>query len=195
MLGGWRKLWGYDFPFYFVQIAPYHYDQEDPGVLATFWEAEAEIVKTIPKTGMAVVSDYTDLNDIHPRNKEVPGERLALLAEANDYGMDVVSTGPVFKSLTQKGPSLILQFDSAEGLTTSDGNHPDWFEVAGKSGVFEKAEARIKGTTVIVRSTDNTKPVAVRFAWHKLAMPNLINGEGLPAATFRAGDLPTPKRF
>ena len=119
MLNGWRKLWGYDFPFYFVQIAPFQYGNEDPEVLAIFWEAEAEIVKTIPQTGMAVVSDHTTLNNIHPPNKEIPGIRLALLAEANDYGMDVVATGPVFQTLEKKGHVLKVVFDSAKGLSTS----------------------------------------------------------------------------
>ena len=193
LLNGWRKLWGYDFPFYFVQIAPYQYGTEDPGVLAVFWEAEAEIVKTIPKTGMAVVSDYTTLNNIHPPNKEVPGIRLALLAEANDYGMDVVSTGPVFKKLTPKGSVLKITFASAKGLTTRDGKAPDWFEVTGKDGIFKKAEAVISGNAVIVQSAEVAEPVAVRFAWHKLATPNLVNEAGLPAAAFRAGDLPKPE--
>ena len=190
LLNGWHKLWGYDFPFYFVQIAPYQYGNEDPAVLARFWEAEAEIVKAIPKTGMAVVSDYTTLDNIHPPNKEIPGTRLALLAEANDYGMDVVCTGPVFKKMTPKGSVLKVTFDSAQGLTTRDGKTPDWFEVAGKDGLFKKAEAEIRGNTVIVQSAEVAKPVAVRFAWHKLAVPNLVNGAGLPAAAFRAGDLP-----
>ncbi|MEA2069148.1 MAG: 9-O-acetylesterase, partial [Verrucomicrobiota bacterium] len=193
MLKGWRKLWGYDFPFYFVQIAPYQYGKEDPEVLAVFWEAEAEIVKTIPQTGMAVVSDYTTLNNIHPPNKEIPGTRLALLAEANDYGMDVVATGPVFQTLEKQGHVLKVVFDSAKGLATRDGKSPDWFEVAGKDGAFKKAEAEIIGTSVIVQSSEVAEPLAVRFAWHKLATPNLVNGAGLPAAAFRAGDLPKPK--
>ena len=193
MLGGWRKLWSREFPFYFVQIAPYKYGNEDPGVLARFWEAEAAIVETIPKTGMAVVSDYTTLDNIHPPNKEIPGTRLALLAEANTYGMDVVATGPVFQSLEKQGSALKIVFGSAEGLSTRDGKAPDWFEVAGKDGPFKTAEAKISGNTVVVRSAEVAKPVAVRFAWHKLATPNLVNGAGLPAAAFRAGDLPKPK--
>ncbi len=193
LLKGWRTLWGYEFPFYFVQIAPYQYGSENPEVLARFWETEAEIVKTIPKTGMAVVSDHTTLNNIHPPNKEVPGTRLALLAEANTYGMDVVSTGPVFQSLEKQGHALKVSFGSAKGLATRDGKAPDWFEVAGKDGPFKKAEARIVGQSVIVQSAEVAEPVAVRFAWHKLAVPNLVNGAGLPAAAFRAGDLPKPK--
>ncbi|RLC28469.1 MAG: 9-O-acetylesterase [Deltaproteobacteria bacterium] len=193
MLNGWHKLWGCDFPFYFVQIAPYQYGAEDPEVLARFWEAEAEIVKTIPKTGMAVINDVASLNNIHPPNKEAPGVRLALLAEANDYGMDVVCSGPVFQTLEKQGHALKVVFDSAKGLSTRDGKAPDWFEVAGEKGVFEKAEAEIRGNSVIVQSAEVTEPLAVRFAWHKLATPNLMNGAGLPAAAFRAGKLPEPE--
>lgn len=193
LLNGWRKLWGYDFPYYFVQIAPYKYGNDAPGKLAEFWEAQANIVKTIPKTGMVVVSDHTTLNNIHPPNKLIPGFRLALLALANDYGKAVVSTGPVFKKLEQQGDSLKLSFDSAKGLKTRDGKAPDWFEVAGEDGEFKKATAVIKGEFVIVKSAEVAAPLAVRFAWHKLATPNLVNGAGLPAATFRAGKLPIPK--
>jgi sialate O-acetylesterase len=189
LLNGWRKLWGYEFPYYFVQIAPFKYGEEDPSVLPAFWEAEAEIVKTIPKTGMAVINDVATLNDIHPTNKEAPGTRLALLAEANTYGMKVVSTGPVFQTLEKQGGKLKVIFSSAAGLTTRDGKAPDWFEVAGKEGGFKKAEAKIDGQAVIVQSGEVAEPVAVRFAWHKLATPNLMNGAGLPAAAFRAGDL------
>jgi len=192
LLNGWRKLWGYDFPYYFVQIAPFQYGQEDPTIMARFWEAQAEIVKTVPNTGMAVVSDYTTLNDIHPPNKLIPGTRLALLAEANTYGMDVVSTGPVFSSLELLGDKLKVVFDSAEGLTTRDGKAPDWFEIAGEEREFKKASAEISGNAVILSSEEVAKPLAVRFAWHKLATPNLANGAGLPAVTFRAGELPAP---
>lgn len=192
LLNGWRSLWGYEFPFYFVQIAPYQYGNESSDILPKFWEANNETVRTIPRTGMAIVSDHTTLNNIHPPNKLVPGERLALLAEANEYNMDVVATGPTFKSLQVKNDSLLLTFDSAEGLTTRDGKDPDWFEIAGEDGVFEKAQATISKSTVTVRSNKVSRPLAVRFAWHKTATPNLVNAAGLPTSAFRAGDLPQP---
>jgi sialate O-acetylesterase len=186
LLAGWHELWGYDFPFYFVQIAPYQYGSEPDTRLPEFWEAQAEIVKTIPKTGMAVVTDCTLLNDIHPTNKEAPGTRLALLAEANTYGMDVVSTGPVFQSLEKKGDKLTVKFDSAKGLTTRDGKAPDWFEIAGADGIFKSATAKIKGDRVILSSPDIAEPTAMRFGWGKLAAPNLMNAAGLPCGAFRA---------
>lgn len=193
LVQGWRKLWGYDFPYYFVQIAPYKYGNDAPELLAEFWEAQANIVKTVPKTGMAVITDCTTLDNIHPPNKYIPGTRLALLALANDYGKNVVSTGPVFKKLVNQGSSLKLMFDAAKGLKTRDGKAPDWFEVAGADGEYKRATAVIQGETVIVKSTEVAKPLAVRFAWHKLATPNLVNVAGIPCATFRAGKLPVPK--
>ena len=193
LLNGWRKLWGYEFPFYFVQIAPYQYGNENPEILPTFWEAEAAIVKTIPKTGMAVISDHVTLDIIHPTDKKDPGIRLALLAEANTYNMNVVSTGPVFQSLETNKATLIVTFSSADGLTTRDGKAPDWFEIAGEDGVFKPAQAEIEGTGIILSSPDVPKPQAMRFAWSKLATPNLVNSAGLPASAFRAGKLPETK--
>jgi sialate O-acetylesterase len=189
LLNGWRELWGYDFPFYFVQIAPFKNGEEKPAILPTFWEAEAEIVKTIPNTGMAVITDHATLNNIHPPNKRDPGIRLALLAEANEYGMKVVSTGPVFQSLEKQDEKLVVHFSSAEGLTTRDGKVPDWFEIAGADGVFKPAKAEIKDGSVILSSPEIPKPVAMRFGWSKVATPNLMNGAGLPASSFRAGNL------
>ncbi len=196
LLKGWRGLWGYDFPYYFVQIAPFQYGQDDPSMLPEFWEAQSEIVKQIPKTGMAIVSDATTLDNIHPPNKVVPGTRLAQLALANTYGKDLVSTGPTFKKMTKPffgGGTLKIVFDSAEGLTTRDGKGPDWFEIVGEDGIWKPADAVIKGSRVILSSPEVAKPVAMRFAWHKLATPNLINGAGLPASAFRAGEVPEPK--
>ena len=192
LVQGWRKLWGYDFPYYFVQIAPFKYGNDAPEKLAEFWEAQANIVKEIPRTGMAVISDYTTLNDIHPPNKLVPGTRLALLALANDYGKNVVSRGPTFKRLEKGQGALRIHFDSAKGLKTRDGKAPDWFEIAGADGKFHKASASIQGEAVVVKSANVVKPLAVRFAWNKLATPNLVNAAGLPAPTFRAGKLPQP---
>ena len=106
--------------------------------------------------------------------------------------MNVVSTGPVFQTLEKQGDKLKINFSSAEGLSTRDGKSPDWFEVAAKDGVFKPAQAKINGNAVIVQSGEVSDPVAVRFAWHKLATPNLINGAGLPAAAFRANDPAVP---
>ncbi|MDQ8193684.1 sialate O-acetylesterase [Coraliomargarita sp. SDUM461004] len=189
LLKGWRSLWGYDFPFYFVQIAPFNYN-EAPERLAEFWEAQSKIVQEIPNTGMAVINDVTDLTNIHPANKKVPGKRLARLALANTYNKDLVSTGPVFKKLEILNNTLKVHFDSAVGLSTRDGKAPDWFEITDRTGDFKQAQAIIEGTTIVLKSNEVAEPLALRFAWHKLAIPNLINGVGLPASPFRAGKLP-----
>jgi sialate O-acetylesterase len=189
-LNGWRSLWGYEFPYYFVQIAPYQYGADAPEILAEFWEAQSAIVEQIPNTGMVVISDVTDLKNIHPANKEVPGTRLALLALDNTYGKDLVSTGPVFNNMELLDGALKVTFDSAEGLGTRDGKAPDWFEIAGKEGVFKQAQAVIEGQSVVLTSAEVAAPLVMRFAWHKLAIPNLVNGAGLPTSAFRAGKLP-----
>ncbi|QHI68924.1 sialate O-acetylesterase [Tichowtungia aerotolerans] len=186
LINGWRELWGRDFPFYFVQIAPYQYKEEDARILPVFWEAQAEVARTIPNTGMAVISEYTTLDNIHPVNKEVPGERLALLAEAGTYGMDVEFSGPVFQGLEKSDGTLTVAFDFADGLTTRNGKMPNWFEIAGDDGAFYLAQAEIKGNCVVLHSPRVPHPQAVRFAWHKRAVPNLINAAGLPAVSFRS---------
>ena len=189
LLNGWRGLWGYDFPFYFVQIAPFRQGDKDPFITPLFWEAQGEIVKQIPNTGMVVISDAATLKDIHPPNKEIPGTRLALLALSNTYERNIVCTGPQFYELKRPPLSpgrLEILFSSAKGLTTRDGKKPDWFEVAGEDDIFKPAQAVINGRSIFVSSPDVEKPVTVRFAWHKLATPNLMNGAGLPAPAFRA---------
>ena len=186
LIDGWRKLWGHGFPFYFVQIAPFQYGDENPSTLPEFWEAQAEIVKTIPNTGMAVINDCATLDNIHPPDKKDPGIRLALLAEAKTYGMDVTCTGPVFQTLEKQDGKLAVVFNSAKGLTTRDGKAPDWFEIAGADRAFKPAATGIKGNSVILESPEVSDPQFMRFAWSKLAEPNLVNGAGLPAAAFRA---------
>lgn len=190
---GWRQLWGNDgLPYYYVQIAPWPYGEEDPERLATFWEAQAAIEKTIPHTGMAVIHDVGDLGDIHPKNKQEVGRRLALLALHETYGRgDVVCRGPLFRKLTVEPGRLRVEFENAEGgLTTRDGKAPSHFEIAGENGEFVPADAAIEGATVVLTAAGVKAPSAVRFAWHKLATPNLMNRAGLPAAAFRAGEVP-----
>lgn len=193
LVSGWRQVWGEgDFPFYFVQIAPYNYGG-NPEVIGEFWEAQAAAAQAIPNTGMAVINDIGDLKDIHPTNKQEVGRRLALLALSGTYGqLDVVCSGPAYKSHSIEGDTLRVGFENrGKGLATRDGKAPNWFEIidADKGG-FVPAEARIDGSTVMLSSPEVKKPVAVRFAWSMLAEPNLMNTEGLPAGAFRAGEIP-----
>jgi len=184
---GWRDFWGYQFPFYFVQLAPYKYWETVPtNALPRMWEAQTEITRQIENTGMVVVSDYASLNNVHPPNKEVPGTRLALLAEAKTYGMDTDFSGPVFRSVRKDGSELVLEFDFSEGLSTRDQESPDWFEIAGKNGVYSPASAVIDGETVRVSSAEVPDPSSVRYSWSQSAINNLVNRAGLPASSFRA---------
>lgn len=190
LVSGWRKVWNQgDFPFYFVQIAPFLYADKPPEMAPEIWEAQSAAAQAIPNTGMAVINDVGDLQDIHPQDKRTVGYRLALLALARTYGKsELADSGPVFKSIEAKGNQLRVEFDHAHGgLVTRDGKAPDWFEIidAGEGG-FVKAEARISGNSVILSSPEVKQPVAMRFAWSHVATPNLMNGKGLPAGAFRA---------
>ena len=191
LIGGWRTVWKQgDFPFYYVQIAPFGYG-EDPYVLPSFWEAQAAAL-SIPNTGMAVINDISDLKDIHPTNKQDVGKRLALIALANTYGRpDVVYSGPTLKSLAQEGSKLRVRFDNVgSGLVSRDGKPLTWFEIIGPDADFTQADALIDGDSVVLSSPQVANPCAVRFAWNRDAEPNLSNKEGLSAGAFRAGEVP-----
>ncbi|MGB7294052.1 MAG: hypothetical protein WBC70_00545 [Candidatus Aminicenantales bacterium] len=141
----------------------------------------------LPATGMAVTTDITDLNDIHPRNKKDVGNRLALWARAGIYGeSNVCPSGPLYKSMSVEGTRIRIVFDHvAGGLISNDGLPLKWFEIAGADHIFYKAAAEIDGETVIVSSPRVAAPRAVRFGWHQSAIPNLANRAGLPASPFR----------
>lgn len=192
LVAGWRKIWGEgDFPFYFVQIAPFNYGGNGERI-GEFWEAQAE-AQTIPNVGMAVINDIGDLKDIHPKNKQEVGRRLALWALAKTYGQPkVVHSGPTFKSLAMDGDKLRVDFDNgASGLSSRDGKPLTWFEIIdADEGGFVKADAQIDGSAVVLSSPEVKHPVAMRFGWNMLAEPNLMNSAGLPASAFRAGKVP-----
>ena len=167
-----------------MQIAPYSYGDEASDVLPKFWEAQTAALE-IPHTGMVVIHDVGDLNDIHPKNKQEVGRRLALVALAKTYNQAVSYSGPLYRSMEIKGDKIHLRFDHGGGLKTRDGAAPDHFEVIDQErGGFVRANAKIVGDEVVVSAPGVANPVAVRFAWHKLAEPNLINAAGLPAAPF-----------
>ncbi len=191
---GWRKVFNQpDLPYYYTQIAPWPYGNQNPHVLPTFWEAQSGIMNAVPNTGMVVTSDIGDVKDIHPKNKQEVGRRLALWALAKTYGKsDVVYSGPVFKSLKTEGDKLRVTFDStAGGLISRDGKPLTHFEIIDSDkGGFVPAQATIDGDSVVLSAANVSKPVAMRYGWHKLAEPNLSNKAGLPASAFRAGDVP-----
>lgn len=193
LIKGWRAVWGEgDFPFYFVQIAPFTYGGS-AYLLPRIWEAQTRAADEIPNTGMAVINDIGNLKDIHPRNKQDVADRLARLALAKTYGKaDVVCSGPRFAKLSFNGGKATVEFSEVQdGLRTRDGQAPSWFELVDATKGIVKAEAKIVAPNRIeVTAADATQPVGVRFAWHQLAEPNLVNGAGLPAGAFRAGEMP-----
>ncbi len=192
LIDGWRKLWKQgDVPFYYVQIAPFQYGNESPTILPELWEAQTAAL-SIPNTGMTVISDIGNLKDIHPKNKQDVGARLGQIALAKTYGREgIVYSGPMFKSMAIEGNAIRVTFDHVGGgLASRDGKPLSWFEIVGPDTDFVKADAAIDGNAVVLSSPAVTNPAAVRFAWHKLAEPNLMNKEGLPANPFRAGEVP-----
>jgi len=185
LIGGWRKVWGQgDFPFGFVQLAPF--DRYGGDRQPKLWEAQTAAL-SIPNTGMCVTTDITTLKNIHPPNKQDVGLRLALWALATSYDKkDLVYSGPMYKSMKVSGKTIVLTFDHVGGgLASRDGKDLDWFEIAGDDKAFVKATAKIVGNTVVVSSDSVAKPAAVRFGWSQKATPNLMNKEGLPASPFR----------
>jgi sialate O-acetylesterase len=186
LIQGWRTVWGQgDFPFLFVQLAPFDYGGV-PTRLPELWEAQAATL-AFPNTGMAVTTDLVaSLKDIHPPNKQDVGKRLALWALAKTYHRsDVEFSGPVFDSQAVEGKQIRLKFKHAEGLVSRDGKPLNWFSIAGADKKFVPAEAVIEGDSVVVSSPSVAEPVAVRFGWHQLAEPNLANKAGLPPSPFR----------
>jgi len=192
MITDWRRQWGEgDFPFYFVQLAPYRYKRDDPRCYAELCEAQFKTL-SLPNTGMAVTNDIGNTQNIHPTNKQDVGHRLALWALAGLYGQqDLVPSGPLYKSSRTDGNAIRIAFDYVgKGLTSRDGKPLSEFTIAGEDQKFVPAEAEIDGDEVVVHSDEVAEPVAVRFAWHDTAEPNLMNKEGLPASSFRTDDWP-----
>jgi sialate O-acetylesterase len=197
LIAGWRSVWNKpDLPFYFVQLAPFNYRNRNPKDLPGIWQAQLDTLK-VPHTGMAVTTDITTVNNIHPPNKQDVGKRLALWALAKDYGQkDIVYTGPLFDKAdhSEGKDSMTVHFKKLgekkggtkhHGLKTSDGTPPSHFEVAGKDGVWHPAEALIVyGDHVVARSKEVKEPVHVRFGWDHKATPNLFNKADLPASPF-----------
>ena len=184
MIESWRQQFGYEFPFYFAQIAPCKsYGKKESAYLR---EAQFQSLE-LSKTGMVGTMDISTVGDIHPPNKQDVGRRFALLALKNDYGKSVVSMGPRYKSFKIDGNKISIQFEESESpLATRDGKTPSHFLVAGEDKVFHAAtEVVMKDDEVVVHSEKVPAPKAVRFAFDNISVSNLMNKEGLPAFSFR----------
>jgi sialate O-acetylesterase len=181
LITSWRDKWGYEFPFYYAQIAPYKYGSPFEGVEVR--DAQRRVLE-IPNTGMVVLSDLCDTLNIHPKNKQDAALRLANIALNRYYKtVKIEDSGPMYKGMTIDKNKAVISFDHSEGLHTA-GDKLTYFEIAGDDKIFYPAEAKIKDGQVIVQSKKVKSPVAVRFAWKNTAVPNLFNGADLPASCF-----------
>ena len=192
MIEDWRKIWGYDLSFYFVQLANFTATKPEPedSDWAELREAQNMALK-LKKTGVALAIDIGEAKDIHPKNKQEVGRRLALNALAKDYGKDVDYLGPMYKSMAVKGNEIAIKFSGTDdGLVAKGGEPLKGFAIAGADKKFVWADAKIKGGKVVVSSPQVAKPVAVRYAWAHNPVCNLFNGAGLPASPFRTDTWP-----
>ncbi len=191
LINGWRTLWNYPkMPFYFVQIPPFQYGNEDAEVLPECWQAQSNIDKTVLYTGMVVTNDINNTGN-HPKNKQEIGRRLAMLALNQTYGKkDIVCKSPAFKEMKIENNAVKVVFDNVKTLKTRDGKAPTWFNICGTDGIFYKADVQLNGNTAILTAKEVSRPLMVKFAWNKLAKHNLVNEAGLPASAFKAGSIP-----
>ncbi len=188
MIQQWRSSWGEgDFPFLFVQLASFTTGGKDTDSWAVLRESQDKTL-ALPKTGMAVAVDIGESYDIHPKNKQEVGRRLALAAEGIAYGRKIEYMGPTFKSLSANKGTLRLQFTHVAGGLVVHGPSLVGFEIAGEDQQFFPAEAKIEGNEVVLSSSRVAKPVAARYAWANDPQCNLYNKAGLPAPPFRSDD-------
>ncbi len=191
MIDAWRKDWNKPFPFLYVQLPNFRTPQQQPSEGDGWTIVREQMLKSLghPGTGMAVVIDAGEANDIHPKDKQTVGHRLAQWALARTYRKPIVACGPIFKGMRADASAIICEFDCIGGGLIALGGGPlRGFALAGEDKQFHWAEARIAGTSVIVTSPKVAKPVAVRYAWAVNPACNLGNQEGLPASPFRSDD-------
>lgn len=181
LVGSWRSNWSNPtMPFYFVQLSSLNRPS-----WPWFRYSQLQLMQQIANTGMAVSSDCGDSLDVHPLRKQPIGQRLARLALNKTYGMSVTPSGPIYKGVVRSADALIVSFDYADSLCTSDGKQPSTFEIAEEEGMYYPATAVIEGNTVRLTSPEVKNPRYVRYGWQPFTRANLINGDALPASTFR----------
>ena len=181
LVGSWRSNWSNPtMPFYFVQLSSLNRPS-----WPWFRYSQLQLMQQIANTGMAVSSDCGDSLDVHPLRKQPIGQRLARWALNKTYGMSVTPSGPIYKGVVRSADALIVSFDYADNLCTSDGKQPSTFEIAEEEGMYYPATAVIEGNTVRLTSPEVKNPRYVRYGWQPFTRANLINGDALPASTFR----------
>lgn len=190
MIQDWRKNWGQgDFPFFWVQLANFTPKTPQPGNSdwAELREAQ-QLTLSLPKTGTGLAIDIGDAKDIHPKNKQDVGKRLALAALAVAYGKDIPYSGPVYDSMAVEGSAIRLKFKHVNGGLVCKGEKLIGFAIAGEDKKFVWADVKIDGETVVVSSPEVSKPVAVRYGWANNPDVSLYNKADLPASPFRTDD-------
>ncbi|MBI5397092.1 MAG: sialate O-acetylesterase [Verrucomicrobia bacterium] len=192
MIKNWRKDWGYNFPFLFVQLAPFMKIEAEP--MESNWAElrEAQLLTTVklPKTGQAVITDVGEETDIHPKQKEPVGQRLAIAAQAIAYGQKIEFSGPAYAGMKVQGNKAVLSFTHlGGGLVAKDGALKG-FAISGADKKFVNAQAEIQGDKIVVCSPQVAKPAAVRYGWANFPVVNLWNKAGLPASPFRTDNWP-----
>jgi sialate O-acetylesterase len=188
MIRSWRSAWQReDLPFYWVQLANYRAPQTGPfeGGWAYIREAQTSAL-ALEQTGMAVITDVGEAGDIHPRDKQTVGHRLARIALAQTYGRDIAYSGPRFKSAEKDGSKVIVHFEHAAGLSTRDGKSPGGFGIRDNAGQWFWADVQIVNDQVILSHPQVNTPAGVSYNWADNPTGNLINEAGLPADSFRA---------
>jgi sialate O-acetylesterase len=197
LIEDWRRAWDQPIPFLFVQLANFMERKLEPEESAWAELREAQLrALGLPATGMAVAIDIGEADNIHPKNKQEVGHRLALAARGEAYGESIVYSGPIYQGMKLEPSQVRIFFrHTGQGLEARGGS-PEGFAIAGKDRKFVWADARIEGATIVVSHPQIPNPLAVRYAWADNPSCNLYNKEGLPASPFRTDDWPgtlTPK--
>lgn len=196
MVAQWRSAWGQkELPFYFVQIAPFHYKTDNNGEFAPYLrEAQLKAARNIPNSGMVVTSDIGSDKTIHPPDKTTVAERLVNYALGQKYNCDNAYKGPEFDFYEVNGSKVFIHFKNAKGLILVE-SATDNYEVAGEDGTFFPANASINKDILILESKKVKNPRAARYAFKNYFQGDLFNGEGLPASPFRTDDWPPYERI
>ena len=199
LIEDWRQFFNKpELPFYYVQLAPYRYEQKAAESLPELWDAQLKTLNQCKHIGMVVTTDIADVTDPNPKNKQEVGRRLALLALQNVYRdrlpetePAIVCSGPIYESMKINGQQILINFRNAEGLKSiSSDKRLLGFEAAGTDQKFVPVDAAVVNGTVELTCPANVKPVAVRFGWTDTFVSPLFNAAGLPASSFRTDDFP-----
>jgi sialate O-acetylesterase len=186
MIEDWREKWGYDFPFYYTQIAPYSYPDTFQKEQSQKLRDAQRLALKVPKTGMAVTLDIGRLDSAHPSEKKTVGQRLARFSLSNEYNKSLVNSGPLFKEVKKNGNTLVVSFKKesiGSGLLATEKGLTN-FEIAGSDKVYVGANVIIQEDVLIASSPSVQNPIFIRYAWSDASAATLFNKEGLPASTF-----------